>query len=169
MSNYPFLKKGIYSIFIGLVCGIGTLFTFQSCKDCSPIPQSSNDLICTLYRYDSLLDANTSNRVALDSTFQEVYVAGGSGPINISGDGTSYVFPLSNRTNQLTFLFNSGNGNRDTIQVRYLITAVPEGPDCGVYEEFNSIEVIHHTFDSLIVAKDVIESGDNVHFEVFDN
>ena len=151
-----------------LLLALLTLVTFftQSCRDCEPTPSSTNTLKIAFYRYDSLIAFES--RVTQSSTFEEV-LAVGLDSIFYDDEDTEVTFelPLSNLSNNTFFTFEQSTGNFDTIQVGYFKRAVINGPDCGLYEEYQGINVPQYTFDSVYVLTDNITLEDVIHLEVF--
>ena len=142
-----------------------SLITFSSCKDCSPVGQPT--LIVDFYRFDSLIASNS--KIELDTQYLFVNGEGIDSMLIAQADSSSYSLPLNPTTTQSRFIFNAEDGNLDTLELSYLVETVIEGPDCGVYNEFENIIVQYSTFDSVIVVKSKVEDGDELHLEVYES
>jgi hypothetical protein len=165
MKNKKYRNKA----FFALILLFSSLAIFSSCKDCSPVGQPT--LIVDFFNFDSLAENGERNgtKVLLDTQYVAVSGAGIDSTLTAQADSSSYSLPLNPATTESRFIFNAGNGDFDTLDLTYLVETIVEGPDCGVYNEFDNIAVRFSTFDSVIVVKSKVEDGDLLHLEIFES
>lgn len=144
------------------------LAIFSSCKDCSPVGQPT--LIVDFFNFDSLAEngARNGTKIMLDTQYVAVRGAGIDSTLRARADSSSYGLPLNPAKTESRFIFDGGNGEFDTLDLTYSVETFIEGPDCGVYNEFDDIVVRFSTFDSVIVAKTKVEEGDALHLEIYE-
>ncbi|MFT5914299.1 MAG: hypothetical protein ACI81T_000786 [Bacteroidia bacterium] len=158
-------KNYRHKAFFALILFLSSLAIFSSCKDCSPVGQPT--LIMDFFRFDSLQAFNS--KIELDTQYITVSGEGIDSTLTAQADSSSYSLPLNPATTESRFIFNAGNGDFDTLDLTYLVETIVEGPDCGVYNEFDNIAVRFSTFDSVIVVKSKVEDGDLLHLEIFES
>lgn len=163
--NYKELK---IKTFHALLLFFLFLAIFSSCKDCSPVGQPT--LLADFFRFDSLAEngARNGTKILLDTQYVAVSGEGIDSTLTAQADSSSYSLPLNPAKTESRFIFDAGNGDFDTLDLTYLVETVVEGPDCGVYNEFDNIAVKFSTFDSVIVAKSKVEDGDELHLEIYE-
>jgi hypothetical protein len=146
---------------------VATLALCYGCKDCAPIPATIYQAKLLVYDYDSIVQ----NRLVLFSdTLSALTGEGLPNPLYTDRQvsETALDLPLSNQSASVSFSFVWKNNSAPANMVLgYKRTAMPVPPDCGIYEVYEGLEAIEHSFDSVAIIKPDLEFGDALHVRAF--
>jgi len=129
------------SVFIFIFVSVGIVWMTSGCENTDCITFSRNFVI---------VDFLDSTNVRKDTTFSYITAAGSN--LIFYSDTTlyKYALPIDTDKDETTFLFQSLNGEMDTLQVGYQRRQRLISEDCGFELQFRQLEIIHSSFPGAV-------------------
>lgn len=140
---------------------------FYGCKDCPPISGTIYQTKVLVYNYDSMVQGRlvvfddtlatlTSQNPLIDPLYSEQLIS--TAPL---------LLPLSNQSSTVTFDFSWKKRSPSSMTLGYRRIPTPVPPDCGIYDVYEGLEVVQHSFDSIAIVKPSLELNDELHIQAF--